>query len=267
VWAKRRLVVLVCVRAQRGPVLLVEPSDNIGGGAPGDATSLLRHLLDKSYGSAEDWTSWKASVVINDSSAAAELMANSDLPIGGTATLSSLGGRGSALSAAPIESLRVELLARSDGEFDLENPNSHLASMVGLHISVRKTQLLSHSIVMMIVLPRQARDKHRESTQEEVRFSQMGPTVLVRCADRPSLRVLITSAKTAPFDLGQLRSQGIVPEEEDLICVKAAVAHRAAYDPIAYASFTVSTPGPCGSDLRDMPYRHVRRPIYPLDPL
>jgi microcystin degradation protein MlrC len=140
------------VRAQRGPVLLVEPSDNIGGGAPGDATSLLRHLLDKSYGSAEDWTSWKASVVINDSSAAAELMANSDLPIGGTATLSSLGGRGSALSAAPIESLRVELLARSDGEFDLENPNSHLASMVGLHISVRKTQLLSHSIVMMIFL-------------------------------------------------------------------------------------------------------------------
>jgi microcystin degradation protein MlrC len=28
-----------------GPVLLVEPSDNIGGGAPGDATTLLRHLL------------------------------------------------------------------------------------------------------------------------------------------------------------------------------------------------------------------------------
>jgi microcystin degradation protein MlrC len=204
----------------------VEPSDNIGGGAPGDATGLLRHLLDNSYGSA-DWTSWKASVVINDPAAVVEL---GGARIGDAAMLSSLGGRGSALSAASIESLRVELLARSDGEFDLENPNSHLASMVGLHIS-------------------------------------MGPTVLVRCTERPSLRVLITSAKTAPFDLGQLRSQGIVPEEEDLICVKAAVAHRAAYDPICYASFTVSTPGPCGSDLRDMPYRHVRRPIYPLDPL
>jgi microcystin degradation protein MlrC len=54
---------------------------------------------------------------------------------------------------------------------------------------------------------------------------------LVRRVAQPGVRVLLTSDKTVPFGLGQLRSQGIVPEESDLIGVKAAVAHRAAYDP------------------------------------
>jgi microcystin degradation protein MlrC len=79
--------------------------------------------------------------------------------------------------------------------------------------------------------------------------------------------VLLTSHKTPPFDLGQFRSQGIQPEEFSWIGIKAAVAHRRAYDPIAAASYYVETPGPCSSNLRQFPYRHLRRPIYPLDPI
>ena len=67
-------------------------------------------------------------------------------------------------------------------------------------------------------------------------------------------------------DLAQLRSQGIIPENLSLIGVKAAVAHRRAYDRIAAASYTVTTPGPCTSDLTQLPYRRVRRPVFPLDP-
>ncbi|MGE3315021.1 MAG: MlrC C-terminal domain-containing protein, partial [Planctomycetaceae bacterium] len=68
-----------------------------------------------------------------------------------------------------------------------------------------------------------------------------------------------------PFDLGQLRSQGIIPESLSAIGINAAVAHRRAYDPIVKGSYTVSTPGPCSSDIRSFPFRHVRRPIFPLD--
>jgi microcystin degradation protein MlrC len=50
-----------------------------------------------------------------------------------------------------------------------------------------------------------------------------------------------------------------------MIGVKAAAAHKAAYDPIAKASFYVDTPGLGSSDLRNFPYEHIRRPIYPLD--
>jgi microcystin degradation protein MlrC len=47
--------------------------------------------------------------------------------------------------------------------------------------------------------------------------------------------------------------------------VKAAVAHRRVYDRIARAHYTVETPGPCTSNLKSFPFRHIRRPVYPLD--
>jgi microcystin degradation protein MlrC len=91
----------------------------------------------------------------------------------------------------------------------------------------------------------------------------MGPCAVVQ---HGGLTILLTSHKTPPFDLGQWRSQGIEPTQLSVIAVKAAVAHRRAYDPIATRMFWVDTPGPCTSNLRSLPYRHVRRPIHPLDP-
>jgi microcystin degradation protein MlrC len=196
----------------RGPVLIVEPADNIGGGAPGDCTGVLRALLEHDVPD--------AAVVINDPHAVAQLR---DVPLGSTRRLE-IGGRSGPLSGGPVV-VDVELVSRSDGRFELEDPHSHLASMRGMHID-------------------------------------MGPCAVVR---HRGIRVLLTSRKTPPFDLGQLRSQGIVPESLRIIGVKAAVAHRRAYDPIAAASYTVDTPGPCSSDLRRFPYRRLRRPIYPLD--
>jgi microcystin degradation protein MlrC len=199
---------------RRGPVLLVEPSDNIGGGAPGDGTGVLRALMRHRVEN--------AAVVIDDP-ACVRMLAG--LPIGGRTTLP-IGGKGSPLDEGPL-SLDVELVSRSDGRFQLEDINSHLAASQG-------------------------------------RVIEMGPCAVVRAA---GIRILLTSRKTPPFDLGQLRSQGIEPMALSIIGVKAAVAHRRAYDPIATASFTVSTPGPCTSDPRLLPYRRLRRPIFPLDPI
>ena len=88
---------------------------------------------------------------------------------------------------------------------------------------------------------------------------------LVGRIEAEGVTILLTSLKTPPWDLGQFRSQGIEPTAYRVIGVKAAVGHRQAYDPIAKASFTVQTPGPCSSRLADFPYRRLRRPIYPLD--
>jgi microcystin degradation protein MlrC len=93
-------------------------------------------------------------------------------------------------------------------------------------------------------------------------YVNMGPCAVVR---HRGVRILLTSRPTPPFDLGQWRSQGIDPEELYVIGVKAAVGHRQAYDPIAVASYTVDTPGPCAENLRRLPFRHVERPVYPLD--
>jgi microcystin degradation protein MlrC len=202
-------------RIARGetPVALVEPADNIGGGAPGDAPTVLRALLERRVD--------RAAVVINDPAAVAAL---GDVPVGGTKRLS-IGGKGSRFTDPPL-TLDVQLISRSDGRFELEDRQSHLASMSGVRI-------------------------------------EMGPCAVVR---QSGVTILLTTRKTPPFDLGQLRSQGIEPATLNVIGIKAAVAHRRAYDRITRSSFTISTPGPCGSDLGTFPYRNVRRPLFPLDP-
>ncbi|MDZ4287572.1 MAG: M81 family metallopeptidase [Prosthecobacter sp.] len=195
-----------------GLTVLVEPSDNIGGGAPGDGTGLLRAFIH--------WRVPNCAVCIADAEAVAKL---AHLPKGQRITLP-IGGKGSRLDAGPME-LEVEVISHSNGKFDLEDPQSHLASMHGRHID-------------------------------------MGPTSVVRHKD---VTILLTSLKTPPFDLGQWRSQGLEPKDFSVIGVKAAVAHRRAYDSITARMIWVDTPGPCSSNLKALPFEKIRRPIYPLD--
>ena len=189
----------------KGLTVLVEPSDNIGAGAPGDCTGCLRALIDHQIE--------ESAVCLNDPES---VVALSDCRPGQKRTLS-LGGKRSKLDHGPL-TLEVEFISRSDGRFELENKQSHLASMVGDH-------------------------------------AEMGPCAVVR---HGGLTLLLTSIRTAPFDLGQWHSQGVAVEKLNVVVVKAAVAHRAAYDPITARSFTVDTPGPCSSNLERLPYKHLR---------
>jgi len=196
-----------------GPVLLEEPSDNIGAGAPGDTTEMLATLLEFDLpGSA---------MVINDPEVVVQL---ADFAIGSRVRVD-VGGKSGAPGATEPVRMDAELVSRSDGRFVLEDPNSHLASMGDSKI-------------------------------------EMGSCVVLR---QGNVLVLLTSHKTPPFDLGQWRSQGVAPESLRIVGIKAAVAHRRAWDPICRARVRVSTAGPCGADLRTLPYRSIRRPVFPLD--
>ena len=86
-----------------------------------------------------------------------------------------------------------------------------------------------------------------------------------RCAwlRADGVNILLTARKTPPMDLNQLRHIGIVPEAQQMIVVKSAVAYRAAYMPIAGAVIEMDTAGLCSAYLSRFPYRHVSRPVYP----
>jgi microcystin degradation protein MlrC len=202
----------VLASAPRGPIGLIEPSDNIGGGTPGDGTGILDALLR--------FEVENAAVILNDPEAAAACHSHS---IGDRLTLP-MGGKLDRFHGDTV-TLEVVLENLTDGRFDLENERSHLASLVGRHVD-------------------------------------MGPSAVVGCG---GIHILLTTHKTPPMDLGQLRSQGIVPEELYMVGIKAAVSHKAAYDPILAASYYVDTPGLGSSDLRRFPYTHLRRPMRPLD--
>lgn len=198
-------------RLPGGPYLVVEPADNIGGGAPGDGTSVLRAFLRHGVEN--------CAVAIADPAAVAAMAGAQP----GEIRKLSIGGKGSAIAEGPVE-IEVRFVSASDGQFSLEDLNSHLAASQGS------------------------------------RFS-MGPSVVVEAG---GVTILLTSRKTPPFDLGQFRSQGIHPETLKAIGVKAAVAHRRAYDKIAKGSFTVSTPGPCTSKIAGLPYTRLRKPVFPI---
>ncbi len=185
-----------------GLTVLVEPSDNIGGGAPGDGTGLLRALIRHGISN--------AAICLSDPQCVSEIEA-------GVRTIQ-LGGKGSRLDAGPL-TLEVELITLNDGRFELEDKNSHLASMCGDVFDMGRCAVVKHA----------------------------------------GLTILISSVKTPPFDLGQWHSQGIAVENLSVVAVKAAVAHRRAYDKIAARMLWVDTPGPCSSNLEALPYRHLQR--------
>ena len=107
--------------------------------------------------------------------------------------------------------------ALSDGIFECELPDNHFAAFYGNTI-------------------------------------KMGRTAWLRVE---GVNIILTTHKTPPFDLAQLRGVGIIPEKQKMIAVKSAVAYRAAYLPIAAGVIEMDTAGLCSANLARFPYRHV----------
>jgi microcystin degradation protein MlrC len=139
-----------------------------------------------------------------------------------------IGGKRTRMDEGPVE-IDAKFVSRSNGNFTLEDKHSHSAGN-GIHVS-------------------------------------MGPSVVVTVGDDDGVTVLLSSRKMSPNDLAQWRSQGVVPEKLSYVCVKAAIAWRQAYKDIMASSHTVTTGGPCTSDCTKLPYKRLRRPIFPLDPI
>ena len=118
----------------------------------------------------------------------------------------------------------MTLVSRGDGRFELEDKQSHLASMCG-------------DAFDMGLAPSCGMRAHHPADEQQ-------------------------DAAVRPRTVAQ---PGIEPEKMSVIGVKAAVAHRRAYDKIASRMLWADTPGPCRSDLRKLPFKKVRRPVFPLD--
>ena len=205
-------VMLEAMQIPDGPIGIIEPSDNIGGGTPGDGTGILQAFIK--------YKIKNCAVIISDP-VAVEVCHGLDI---GSELILPIGGKVDDFHGPTLE-LLVTLGGKTDGKFSLENPKSHFASLVGRRVD-------------------------------------MGPSAVVK---HHGIYILLTTVKTPPMDLGQLRSQGIIPEQLYMIGIKAAAAYKAAYDPILRASFYVDTPGLGSSDLHRFSYQHIPRPCKPLD--
>jgi microcystin degradation protein MlrC len=90
----------------------------------------------------------------------------------------------------------------------------------------------------------------------------MGRTAVFVVGD---IEIVLTEHRVQPYDTQALRCLGIEPAERLLIGLKSAVHFRADYGPLARCIFEVDTPGVHHPDVTRYDYRHLRRPIWPLD--
>lgn len=100
------------------------------------------------------------------------------------------------------------------------------------------------------------------------RYRDQGITAVLElpaAARENSSYVIVTSRREPPFSLNQLKSLGIQPEQQRIIVVKAAVAFRAAYEPIAGTIIEVDTGGLTAVNPLYFNFRHVRQGLWGLE--
>jgi microcystin degradation protein MlrC len=101
----------------------------------------------------------------------------------------------------------------------------------------------------------------------------LGPAAVLRCrlsgepAAATDVDVLVTSRAETPIDLNVFRAHGIEPTTLRVIGLKGKGHFRAAFEPIASQVLLFEGPGISGADLTRLPFKHLRRPIWPLDPI
>ena len=126
---------------REGPVLLVEPSDNVGAGAPGDSTHVLRALVDRGIRD--------AGVVINDPETVSAL---EGARLGDRREVL-IGGKSGEIGAEPLP-LKVEVVSKSDGRFVLEDAQSRLANVFGERVDMGPCAVVRHEGVTVLLTSR-----------------------------------------------------------------------------------------------------------------
>lgn len=76
--------------------------------------------------------------------------------------------------------------------------------------------------------------------------------------------VILTSHREPPFSLQQLISLGIQPQHQRILVVKAAIAYRAAYEPIAGDIIEVDTGGLTAVNPSSFTFHHLRENLWGL---
>lgn len=94
-------------------------------------------------------------------------------------------------------------------------------------------------------------------------WSNLGLSVLFRTANDVDIVIITNNAQL--LDIAQITSMGINPVYKKVICVKSNHHFRASLTEIAGEIITLDGGGLGSMILKGGLYKHVRRPIWPLD--
>ena len=77
--------------------------------------------------------------------------------------------------------------------------------------------------------------------------------------------IVVISRHIEPFDPGCFRALGIEPLQRRYIMLKSRIHYRVGFRDLVKATVECAGIGVCTSDYSELTFRHVRRPVYPLD--
>ncbi len=89
-----------------------------------------------------------------------------------------------------------------------------------------------------------------------------GPSAVVRVG---GIEILVVTLARQMLDLQQFRTFGIDPQSKHVVALKSMQHFRAAFEPIAGRVIVCDSGALCTPRYDKLPYRNVRRPIFPLD--
>jgi len=95
-------------------------------------------------------------------------------------------------------------------------------------------------------------------------LNDMGPTAVL---DTGKVRIVVISNHVEPHDLAAFTAVGIAPERQRFVMLKSRIHWRAGLRSLAHAVVECAGTGVCTSDYAALAFKHVRRPVYPVDAL
>lgn len=78
--------------------------------------------------------------------------------------------------------------------------------------------------------------------------------------------VLVSEEPHEPWDLGVFHSVELDPACCSYLILKSRMYYRPVFQPISRATVHCASPGVTSSDYTLFPYRHVPRPVFPIEP-
>ena len=90
----------------------------------------------------------------------------------------------------------------------------------------------------------------------------MGRTVWL---DTGSTQIVITETPHEPWDLGVFSCVGVDPLQARFLLLKSRMYCRPVFVPLSAGLVECDSPGVTSSDFSLFPFRHVTRPVFPLD--
>lgn len=215
------------LEAAERPVIMADPADNAGGGAPSDNTTILRRLVELNVPDAALGPIWDPVAV----------RLCFDAGLHGTLPLR-IGGKIGPASGQPLDA-RVTVTGLQRDAWQTFGP---ARVPVGDCAAVR------------IWGPGEP------VSQEPGQDSTADADSLTR-----GIHAVLITNRTQAMGLELFRNVGIEPAERQLVVVKSTNHFMGAFGPVAGRVIYVDSDGPLRRDYRTLPYERVQRPIWPLD--